>query len=85
MKSSRLTWAIFIALFLTVGYSSFYAEMDIDNLLAYYRTSSDIRITAFSIDSTENNAESLYEEFESSSISSSVSSATGCTAARNRL
>ena len=63
---------IFVVMFLTVGYSSFNTELDIDNVMAYFRASSDIRITDISISSVLNNGESQGEEFGTNSIATLI-------------
>ena len=61
-----------IVLTITVGYSSFSASFEVDNIVAYMRAQADIRITDFSMVSSTSGATSNYEEFSVSSFISSI-------------
>ena len=56
-------------MFLTIGFSAFNLEMNVDDILAYYKASSEIRVTGLVIDSVENNGMSISEDYGVDSIS----------------
>ena len=60
-------------LFLSIGFSSFYASMDISNIIALISAQRNIRVTNIIVENTENNATSSYEEYSSNSITSNIS------------
>ena len=63
----------FIILFLTIGYSAFNTDLEIGDILSYYKSNSDIKITNISVDSVENNGLSEGELYDNSHINVSVS------------
>ena len=75
MRKNRWIYsAIIVAAisFLTIGYSAFTNNLNIDTILAYFRAEADIRITNISLDKFENNAISQYEEYGVDGISSEI-------------
>ena len=75
-KLRSINFVIFIimaiVLTISIGYSSFNASFEVDNIVAYMRVQADIRITDFSMVSSTSGATSNYEEFSVSSFISSV-------------
>ena len=61
-----------IVAFLTIGYSSFSSELNIDGLFAIVRIQKDIRITGVSINNTTSNASSDWEDYNVENIYSSI-------------
>ena len=74
-KYERLIIAIVLCLviFLTIGYSAFYAELGINGISAIVRVKKDIRIAGISLSNTAGNATSQYEEYNVKNIYSSIS------------
>lgn len=64
---------IFVILSLTIGFSAFNIEMNVDDIISYFKAPSEIRVTGISIDSIENNSISESEEYGVDSISMNVS------------
>ena len=58
--------------FLTIGYSSFSSELNIDGLFAIVRIQKDIRITGVSVNNTTSNATSDWEDYNVENIYSSI-------------
>ncbi len=54
---------------ISLGYSSFYSEANISDLMAMVRLQRDMRITSFNIDSMTDNGVSMYEEYNEHSLS----------------
>lgn len=58
---------------LTIGFSTMYSSLDIGELAAYFRINKDIRVTNITLDKTEGNAISNWEEYDHNSISANIS------------
>lgn len=63
---------LLVVLFLSVGYSSFTAKLQIEGIAANVRINADIRITSISIDSFKSSAISSYEDYNVDNITSGV-------------
>lgn len=63
----------FIILFLTIGYSAFNTDLEIGDILSYYKSNADIKITNISVDNVENNGLSEGELYDNNHINVSVS------------
>jgi len=75
MRKSRWIYsAVIIAVisFLTIGYSAFTNQLNIDDLLAYFRAEANIRITNISVEGAEGDAISYSEEYGKQTILSEI-------------
>lgn len=77
MKKNKKVYAIsiFIAIIIisiTIGYSAFGTEMNIDGATAKIRLEENIRVTAFSVENTVQNAYSSYEDYNISNLLTEV-------------
>lgn len=71
-KKSIIISCILLLIFLSIGFSSFQKELNIDNIDSIVRLQSDIRVTNINVNNTTNNAESLNEEYNVNNITSTV-------------
>lgn len=75
MKNNGWIFSIvftFVILFLTIGYSAFNFELNIEDIIAYYETEDIIRITFVSVNESLNNGLSQSETFSDESVSLNV-------------
>lgn len=61
-----------IVMFLTIGYSAFSHQLNIDDIIAHYRAEADIRITNISIENATNDSVSYTEEYDKESIATEI-------------
>lgn len=59
-----ITFIVFTTIILTIGYSSFSTELDINNLTAIARIQKDIRVNGISVDSVNSNGISNWENHD---------------------
>ena len=63
---------ILIVTMITIGYSTFYTGLEVDNVVTYLRVQEDIRLTGFNVVSSTSEVTSNYNEYSAYNVTSSI-------------